>query len=286
MRHGDISSSNDCVGVAVVNYKMPRLHTKAEVLDNARKIADMIVGMKVGLPGMDLVIFPEYSTHGIMYDSKEMYDTASPARARKRRSSPTPAARPRCGACSRSPASATKSIRTRRPYNTLILMNDKGEIVQKYRKIMPWVPIEGWYPGNCTYVSEGPKGLKVSLIICDDGNYPEIWRDCAMKGAELIVRCQGYMYPAKDQQVIMAKAMAWANNCLCRGRQRRRLRRRVFVLRPFGDHRLRRPNARRVRGRGVRHPVCRAIEVPDPRCPPNRQSQNHLFKLLHAATPA
>ena len=99
------------------------------------------------------------------------------------------------------------------PVNLGIIVNNEGEIVYKYTKMNQWIPGEPTYPGAKQTVVDGPKGSKLSLIICADGDYPETWREAAFQGANVIIRIAHYMAPWDQAWEITNKAGAYCNQC-------------------------------------------------------------------------
>lgn len=186
--HDTTARDDDAVGVAVVNYRMPRLRTQAEVLANANKIRQMMEGLKLGLPGLDLVIFPAYSTHGLLQDGAETVHVA--------RGIPGDETAVLARACRNAgvwgvfslTATHAAARQGQAPGNTLILMNDRGEIVQTHQAG------QDGRPGVCP----GPKGMTV-MLAPDDG-------DDALDGMtaqpELIVGCPGVLDTAPTPQAL------------------------------------------------------------------------------------
>lgn len=76
--------------------------------------------------------------------------------------------------------------------NGSILIDDNGDIIGKYYKTHPF-PTErieggGWTtPGNSAVVVDTKLG-KIGMIICYDGDFPELSRVLALNGAEIITR--------------------------------------------------------------------------------------------------
>jgi tartrate/fumarate subfamily iron-sulfur-dependent hydro-lyase beta chain len=107
-------------------------------------------------------------------------------------------------------------------FPAFIIIDDKGELKLYYRKMHPWTPVEPWEPGDLGIpVIEGPKGAKLALIICHDGMFPEMARECAYKGAEIMIRTAGYTAPIRqawrftNQSNAFCNLMITANVCMC-----------------------------------------------------------------------
>lgn len=96
-------------------------------------------------------------------------------------------------------------------YNTAVVIAPNGEVVASYRKIFPWRPFEPFKPGNRFVVFDMPGVGRVGLGICYDIWFPEVARQLAWMGAELLI------YPAQTstcdraQELVLAQATAIAN---------------------------------------------------------------------------
>ena len=97
---------------------------------------------------MDLVVFPEYSLHGLSMDTN--------AELMSRLDGPDVASfRQAC-----IDFSITEYNPHGNPYNSALIIDADGDIKFYYREMRPWVLVEPWEPRNI-----GITGSKVALII-------------------------------------------------------------------------------------------------------------------------
>lgn len=95
--------------------------------------------------------------------------------------------------------------------NMALVIDNMGEIVHTYVKMNPWIPFENSRPGTECGVCAGPKGARLGILICSDGDYPEIWREATYNGANVIIRPTHYMDPWYNAWEITNKAGAYCN---------------------------------------------------------------------------
>ena len=213
---GGLNKSPNGVVIELIQLALPVVATGEDLAAQTQKICAMVGKARRGLSGMDLVVFPEYALHGLSMDT-------NPAILCRMDGPEVAAFRAACRehriwGC----FSLMEFNPHGNPYNTGIIIDDAGELRLYYRKLHPWVPVEPWEPGDLGIpVCDGPNGSKLALIICHDGMFPEMAREAAYKGAEIMLRTAGYTAPIRhawritNQANAFCNLMATASVCMC-----------------------------------------------------------------------
>lgn len=96
-------------------------------------------------------------------------------------------------------------------YNTAIAVSPQGEIVAQYRKLFPWRPFETTTPGDSFVTFDIPGCGRIGLAICFDGSFPEVARQLAWLGAEVIIQPTLTTTRDRAMEIVMSQANAFAN---------------------------------------------------------------------------
>jgi formamidase len=203
---GGLNKSPNGVVIGLVQLQLPVVVTPADLAAQTRRICDLVGKARRNMPSMDLVVFPEYALHGLSMDTNPelMCSLDGPELAAFRAACRTHQIWGCFSLMERNPAG--------NPYNSGVILDDMGELRLYYRKLHPWVPVEPWEPGNLGIpVCDGPNGSRLGLIICHDGMFPEMARECAYKGAEIMLRTAGYTAPIRHSWRITNQANAFCN---------------------------------------------------------------------------
>ncbi|MGQ4878624.1 carbon-nitrogen hydrolase family protein [Billgrantia sp. LNSP4103-1] len=96
-------------------------------------------------------------------------------------------------------------------YNTAPVYSPQGERVAAYRKCFPWRPYEPFQPGNRFEVFDIPGVGRIGLAVCYDIWFPEVARQLAWLGAEVIVNQAATSTCDRAQEQVLVQANAIFN---------------------------------------------------------------------------
>jgi deaminated glutathione amidase len=164
--------------------------------------------------GADLVVLPESVTTGFTPGTtpEELWDLVSEV--------PGPVTEPLADAARRLGRHVVFGTYERGPergvvYNASVLAGPSGDVLGVYRKTHPFCTEMrsrgGWAtPGDEVCVVDTALG-RVGMIVCFDGDYPELSRITAVRGAEVLVRPSALLRPA-DIWELTNRARAYDNH--------------------------------------------------------------------------
>ena len=203
---GGLNKSSEGIVIGMVQLQLPIVKTTTDLAEQTQKIVEMVGKARRNMATMDLVVFPEYALHGLSMDTNPeiMCSIDGPEVAALKQ------------ACVDNEIWGCFSVMENNPggnpYNSGIIVDDRGNLKLYYRKLHPWVPVEPWEPGDLGIpVIEGPKGTKLALVICHDGMFPEVAREAAYQGAEIMLRTAGYTAPIRDSWKFTNQSNAFCN---------------------------------------------------------------------------
>lgn len=203
---GGLNKSSEGIVIGMVQLQLPIVKTTTDLAEQTQKIVEMVGKARRNMATMDLVVFPEYALHGLSMDTNPeiMCSIDGPEVAALKQ------------ACVDNEIWGCFSVMENNPggnpYNSGIIVDDSGNLKLYYRKLHPWVPVEPWEPGDLGIpVIEGPKGTKLALVICHDGMFPEVAREAAYQGAEIMLRTAGYTAPIRDSWKFTNQSNAFCN---------------------------------------------------------------------------
>ena len=214
---GGLNKSPNGVVIGLVQLQLPVVETPAQLAAQTERIVAMVGKARRNNAGLDLVVFPEYALHGLsMSTAPELMCRIDGPEVAAFKAA---CVEHRIWGC----FSIMEFNPNGNPYNSGIVIDDRGEVALYYRKLHPWVPVEAVgagqprHPGDAT----ARRACKLALIICHDGMFPEMARECAYKGAEVMLRTAGYTAPIRHAWKITNQANAFQNLmvtasvCLC-----------------------------------------------------------------------